>query len=429
MNARLMAVFPLALVLAVSLSGQGGGTLRSRVETGGDGRVQFRFPARADVCGWGTSVSIGRSTYISSGNVNITDDRACRRGPIVVRVTRAGGQVVGLETEVAPETQPEGVTDLGAVSGAAAAEYLLDLAARADGRPAREAILPAALADSATVWPGLLVLGKNRELSRSVRQSALSWLGRELDRVSAEDGRRVSTALVTLAGDADETLSIRQQAVSVLARNQRADLAALTRMASGNDSWLRETAIQALAGSGDPRARDFLRTALADPGLPDQLRVTVVKGIGGQYATARDVELLRNRYPGMASLEARRAVISAVGEQGGSANLQWLVGVAVDPNAQPELRAQATESAQRAGASTAQLTRLYEQSPDRRGKEAAISALFRNGDRAAVDALVKAARTETDPSLRRTLISRLGRLDDERVRALLKELTDTRSQE
>ena len=427
MRPRLLDIGLGALALslgAASLPGQGG--LRARIESGADGRVQFRYAARADVCGYGPSISVGRSTYISTGGVNVVEgvERVCRRGPIVVRVTRSGGQVVGLEVEVGPDATPEGagISDLGAVSAAAAAEYLLDLAARVDGRPAREALLPAVLADSATVWPGLLALARNRELSRSVRQSAISWLGRELDRLGGEDSRRVSAALITLAGDVEETLPIRQQAVSVLARSQRADLAALTRMAGGGDPWLRQAAIQALAGSGDPRAREYLRTALGDPALPEQLRVSVIRGLGREYATGRDLELLRSRYASLSSITAKQAVLSVLGEQGGGANLQWLLGIAADSGEPSELRAHAIDAAQRAGASTAQLEKLYSQAPDRRGKESAINALFKNGDKSAVDALLRIARTETDPAVRRSLISRLGRLEDERVKALLREL-------
>lgn len=412
---------------AASLLGQGG--LRSRVEGSGDGRVQFRYAARADVCGYGPSISVGRSTYISTGNANFSDgmERICRRGPVVVRVTRAGGQVVGVDVEIAPESVPEGITDLGAVAAAAAAEYLLELAARADGRPGREAILPAVLADSATVWPGLMALARNRELSRTVRQGAIGWLGRELDRLGGDDARRASAALITLASDVEETLPIRQSAVSVLARSQRADLAALTRMANGTDTWLRQAAIQALASSGDPRARDYLRAAFQDPALPDPLRVTVIRGLGREYATARDVELLRSRFASLGSNSAKQAVLSVLGDQGGTANLQWLLGIAADADTPPELRAQAVEAAQRAGASTAQLGKLYDEAPDRRAKESAINALFKNGDRSAIDILVRIARTETDVSVRRSLITRLGRLEDERVKTLLKDLIGERS--
>jgi HEAT repeat protein len=411
---------------AATLTGQGG--LRSKVEGAGDGRVQFRYTARADVCGMGNSISIGRSTYISTGSSNRFDgmERDCRRGPVVVRVTRAGGQVVGVDTEIAPESMPEGTTDLGAVAASAAAEYLLDLAARADGRPGREAILPAVLADSATVWTGLLALSRNGALSRSVRQSAIGWLGRELDRMSGEDARKASAALITLASDSEETLPIRQQAVSVLARSERADLSALTRMANGNDSWLRQAAIQALANSGDPRAREYLRSAFQDPALPEPLRTSVIRGLGRDYATARDLELLRSHYASLGSLAARQAVLSVMGEQGGSANLQWLLGIAGKSDETPELRAHAVEAAQRAGASTAQLGKLYDQAPDRRSKESAINALLKNGDRTAIDLLLRIARTETDPSVRRSLINRMGRMEDERVKTLLKDLIEPR---
>jgi HEAT repeat protein len=413
----------LATGLVASLGAQS--SLRSRVEGSGDGRVQFRYAARADVCGLGSSIQVGTSTYINTGNSafwNGADRPACRRGPVVVRVTRSGGMVVGVDTEIAPESNPEGVTDLGAVSAAAAADYLLDLAARAEGRPGREAILPAMLADSATVWPRLIEIARNGALSRSVRQGAMSWLGRELDRTSGDEARQASAALIGIATNPDEMTPIRQQAVSVLARSERADLAALTRMATGTDTWLRQAAIQALAGSGDPRAREFLRSAFQDPALPEALRPAVIRGLGREYATGKDIELLRSRFPNLTSAASRQAVLSVLAEQGGAANQQWLLGVATDASATPELRAHAIEAVQKAGAPAAQLGKLYEQALDRRGKEAAINGLFRNGDRQSVDRLILIAKNETDVSVRRSVISRLGRLEDPRVEEFLKEL-------
>lgn len=413
----------LATGIVASLGAQS--SLRSRVEGGGDARVQFRFAARADVCGVGSSIQVGTSTYINTGNSNLwngVDRPACRRGPVVVRVTRSGGVVVGVDTEIAPESNPEGMTDLGAVSAAAAADYLLDLAARAEGRPGREAILPAMLADSASVWPKLIEIARNGALSRSVRQGAMSWLGRELDRTSGDEARQASAALIGIATNPDEMTPIRQQAVSVLARSERADLAALTRMATGTDAWLRQAAIQALASSGDPRAREFLRTAFLDPALPEALRASVIRGLGREYATGKDIELLRSRFPSLTSAASRQAVLSVLAEQGGAANQQWLLGVATDAGVTPELRAHAIEAVQKAGAPAAQLGRLYEQALDRRGKEAAINGLFRNGDRQSVDRLILIAKNETDVSVRRSVISRLGRLEDPRVQEFLKEM-------
>lgn len=413
------------LFTSAGLSAQG--ALRSRIEGAGDARVQFSYAARADVCGAGASIQIGTSTYISSGSNRYFDSDGrplCRRGPVVVRVTRSGGMVVGLDVEIAPESTPEGVTDLGVVPAAAAADYLLDLAARAEGRPGREAILPAVLADSATVWPGLIALAKNRTLARVVRQSAMNWLGRELDRSSGEDARRASAALVALATDPDEMLPVRQQAVSVLARSERADLTALTSMANGGDTWLRQTAIEALANSGDPRAREYLRSALQDSALPDALRTVVIRGLGREYATGRDIDLLRARYATLTSVNSKQAVLSVLAEQGGAANLQWLLSVAADTSAAPDLRAQAIEAVQRAGASAAQLGKLYDNAPDRRGKEAAINGLLKRGDRQSVDLLLGIAKTETDQTVRRGLVSRLGRLEDARVKEFLKDLVN-----
>lgn len=427
MSPRVRVLGALLVVLATGIVASLGAqsSLRSRVEGGGDARVQFRYAARADVCGIGSSIQVGTSTYINTGNSNLwngVDRPACRRGPVVVRVTRSGGMVVGVDTEIAPESNPEGVTDLGAVSAAAAADYLLDLAARAEGRPGREAILPAMLADSASVWPKLIAIARNGALSRSVRQGAMSWLGRELDRTSGDEARQASAALVAIATNPEEMTPIRQQAVSVLARSERADLAALTRMATGTDTWLRQAAIQALASSGDPRAREFLRTAFLDPALPEALRASVIRGLGREYATGKDIELLRSRFPSLTSAASKQAVLSVLAEQGGAANQQWLLGVATDPNATPELRAHAIEAVQKAGAPAAQLGKLYEQALDRRGKEAAINGLFRNGDRQSVDRLILIAKNETDVSVRRSVISRLGRLEDPRVQEFLKEL-------
>ncbi|HET9274493.1 MAG TPA: HEAT repeat domain-containing protein, partial [Gemmatimonadales bacterium] len=304
-NLPAAAVAAAGLGLAASLGAQGG--LRERIERA-DGTVQLSFASRADVCGWGRSINIGSSMYISSGTTVVHgDDRGqCRRGPVVVRIVRAGGVVVDVDTEVAPEGRPEGVNDLGLVSAPAAAADLLDLAARAEGRPAREAILPAVLADSATVWNGLVRLAQNRQLARAVRSSALSWLGRELESLDAAASRQVSAAVVAIAGDAAEPSAIRQSAVNVLARTEQADLAALTGMAGGDDPWLRNAALRALSNSGDPRAREYLRTQLADPDLPDNMRVTVIRGLGREYATPRDAELLRSRYAVMPTLESKR---------------------------------------------------------------------------------------------------------------------------
>ena len=63
-------------------------------------------------------------------------------------------------------------------TGREAADYLLSLAATVDGRPGRDAIGPAMLADSATVTPQLLAIARDQSRARETRSSAINWLSR-----------------------------------------------------------------------------------------------------------------------------------------------------------------------------------------------------------------------------------------------------------
>lgn len=424
------SLMPLAAALALGAcwpaQSSAQAALRDRVEGGRDGVVQFSYAARADVCGSGAAFRIGTRTYLMSGSSFFTTEGEggipCRRGPVFVRVTKAEGQIITIAVEVGAATDREGVTDLGAVSAPVAAQYLLALAGRLEGRPGREALLPAMLADSARVTDGLLAIARNQALARQTRQSAVSWLGRELESLDPAEARSVSAALVTLARDGAEATPVRQSAVSVLARSARADLTALTAMAGGADLWLGKAAINALASSGDPRARAFLRTTLGRADLPDDVRVTVIRGLGREWATASDAELLRSSFATLTAATAKDAVISVMGDLGGTANVQWLLGVARDPDQTQALRHRATDAAARAGATSTELARLYDEASDRRGKEAAVNALVRVGDKRAMEKLMDIARRETDVTVRRSVIGRLSRSEDPEVKKLLLDL-------
>src|SRR5213595_3830258 len=98
--------------------------------------------------------------WFGSMNDNVLRSDPCQPGPVRVVLGRAGKEIVDVNVYVGPgPVQPSpGVTDLGTVQAQDAAEYLLSLAAKADGRPGRDAITPAVLADSATVSPQLLAI-------------------------------------------------------------------------------------------------------------------------------------------------------------------------------------------------------------------------------------------------------------------------------
>src|SRR5262249_55478772 len=131
--------------------------LASRVASAPDGPVQFTYASRAGVCGNGRSYySINGSMVFGSMNDNVLRSEPCQPGPVRVVLGRAGKEIVDVNTFVGPAQNSPGTTDLGAVSAREAADYLLSIAAKVDGRPGRDAITPALLADSSTVTPQLL---------------------------------------------------------------------------------------------------------------------------------------------------------------------------------------------------------------------------------------------------------------------------------
>ena len=92
----------LATGIVASLGAQS--SLRSRVEGGGDARVQFRYAARADVCGLGSSIQVGTSTYINTGNSNMWNG--------VDRPATAGWPVGGVPGVGVAGIDPGGGADL-----------------------------------------------------------------------------------------------------------------------------------------------------------------------------------------------------------------------------------------------------------------------------------------------------------------------------
>ncbi len=399
---------------------QGNSALERRVSAVANGTLQFHFASRADACGDGqrffrTGDDSWYGTFINTSNPAMHS--ACERGPVRVVVTMAEREVVRLETFIGPLGRAEDATDLGAVPAREASTWLLQLAARGDGRPARDAILPAVVADSTTPTPGLLAIARDQERPRETRRSAISWLARAPD-ASVESASR---ALTALARDERDAPTVRQQAVSTLIQLPRgAGIAALTELAGERtDTWLGREATKVLARSGDPRARDFLRRAVADARLPEDLRAAAISGLGSDLATGADARLLRESYRSLTNEKTKDATLSAVATVGGSANADWLMVVARDRNESPALRRKAISLSERAGATGSELAALYDAVEDTDAKGAAINAMATEGSKPARDKLVSIATSSELSALRRRAISALEKFDGPDVRAAL----------
>jgi hypothetical protein len=401
--------------------------LADRIASAPEGAVQFSFTGRAAVCGNGRGfIAIGSSTYV--GSYSVQDgavQQSCRPGPARVVLGRDGRTITSVETYVGGDSVLPGARDLGRVPARQAAEYLLGIAARSEGRPARDAILPAAIADSADTWQALLAIARDQNRPRESRTTALTWLGRSAAELAAAPPSQIAQALVSIARDESGPSTVRDQALSTLSRLPRGDgIPALTDMVrTSSDNWLGRQAMTTLSSSGDPRARQFLRQIAEQPGVAEEIRLSALRGLGRSYATGDDATFLRGLYARLNTPAAKESVLNSVADIGGRENVQWVLARAGDASEAVALRRKAIQAATRAEPPIADLLGLYDRANDRVLKEDLIGVYARRTERGALDKLLAIARDAAeDKTLRRAAISRLSKSDDPRVLAALRDI-------
>jgi HEAT repeat protein len=412
----------LVALLAPALSAQ---SLADRVNGASASAVQFTFPARPGVCGNGrTFIMTGNgNTYGNFYSSDITRTEPCVNGPVRVVVDRAGRDVISVQAYVGQPPSPAVAQDVGRATGQQAADYLLDLAARTEGRVGRDAIFASSLADSATTTDKLIAIARNQNLSRNTRNAALSYMSWSVPAGNAVPAS-ASAALVAIARDEADNQQVRQQALSVLSRLEHgAGIPALIDLSKQQGyTWLAKESIAALSRSGDPRARDFLRSALQRTDLSDDVMAQVIQSLGREYSTAQDAALLRAAYPRVNGERSRRAIIQSVAEVGGTENVRWLMSIARSDSSNDSRRREALDAAVRAGVSSTELVSLYDGTSDGRLKETIVNQLVKISDDTAIKKLIDIVKTETNYNLRRSTISRLSNSEDPRVRQALKDI-------
>ncbi len=398
-------------------------TLASRIASASDRSVQFSYPVRAGVCGDGrTYISTGSGNFYGSFSTNNADQ--CLAGPVRVVADLADRNVIALRTYVGGATavSETGITNLGTVSAAEAADYLIGVASRADGRVGRDAIFAALLGENVELTSRLLEIARDQNRPLETRRAALSGLvrsdPRQLD--------RVGPALVQIATNEGDVRSVRTGALSALSRlDHGAGIQPLVQLASANlTSWVGREALTVLARSGDPRARQFLRSTAQRTDLPDEVQAVALRGLGREYVTGQDASLLRSLYPRLAGQRSQDAVLASLSELGGSENVEWIAGLVRNDKLPLESRRRALQHLNRAGATTPSLLALYDPIPDTQMREALISVYSRLADKAATDKLVWIARNEQNLGLKRRAISALSRNGDPAIRQALQEIVE-----
>ena len=235
--------------------------IADRIAAVGSGAVTFHFAARPGVCGDGERfLRIGRRSYqgLSSAETRSTP---CDVGPVQVRLTVRDGSVERVETWAGP-LRGRDAEDLGAVRATDAARYLMNIARRSSSYASAKAILPAVLADSATVWPSLVSIARDtQERSRATRQDAMFWLSQYAAGASAG---RANSPFDNDEDDESGGEDLKTHAVFVLSQLPRGEgVESLLDVARTNkDARVRSKALFWLGQSGDPRALRLFESIL-----------------------------------------------------------------------------------------------------------------------------------------------------------------------
>ena len=158
--------------------------------------------------------------------------------------------------------------------------------------------------------------------------------------------------------------------------------------------------------------------------LSDEVLAAALQGLGREYVTGQDANLLRSIFPRLTGQRAQSAVLSSLANLGGTENVQWLTGLVRNDKLAPEVRRRALEHLVRAGVLPQTLVSLYDPIPDTQLREYLISVYSRLSDKTTTDKLLWIAKNEQNQQLRRRAISALSRNSDPGVRQAMADIVE-----
>lgn len=471
-------------------------SVAERVASVRAGAVRMRFDSRPGVCGDGRSLigeryqsANGYTIYTMDGSIITNMDpsgrgdsdfsRKCLAGPVLVEMSLRDGRVTELRPAVGPDVEDRGGrgTDLGRVSGAEAARFLLGVAREGDEQLTRNAMLAASLAADAGIAPDLVDIARDKSLRVPLRESALRWIGRVQEREPDHDADAV---VRRIAGDETDVLAVRERAIRTIRHDAEGDRFLRDLYGRLSEVTLKERVIRVLAESDARSNVDFLRAVATDDREQVTLRERAIRVLGDEL---RRRDELRALYPRLREVALKERVIRVVGENGDAEAARWLRGIAEDPRetlalrerairvlgelgetdylrsvyrrvehtalkerilrlageagGEPNtgflrqvalddqegagLRERALRSASEASVPTGELVRLYDELADRPLRERLVRIFAERGDRESIDKLIAIARSDRDVEMRRAAIRRLAESRDPRAKRFLEE--------
>jgi HEAT repeat protein len=410
----------------------GAQSLASRVAQAPDGVVRMQVDSRTGVCGDGRDV-VGYRNALFAPNVQSigghwTDSR-CVPGPLRVSLTVADGQVTQMRTRIGgswPATQSR-VTDLGVVPSREASTYFFSLVPRLETASGKDRLLlPAVLADDASVIQPLLALARDPGRAEHTRRQAVLWLGLLGD-------ASVIPALVQLArDDVDDEgndkrgkKGVGSSAVAALSTlDGDVGVPALIDLARSGSVGTRRNAVFWLGQNGSQGARRMLHTVIENANEVNRVRAHAIFALThGRDTPQSEFTYLRALYPRLDDDVLKEAVIQGMQVDEDVAGGRWLIERALDGRESSKLRKSALFWAgQRESTPTSELVRVYREAAEPDLREHAIFVLSQRRDDAATDALLRIAREDRDTRMRGKALFWLAQKDDPRVKKLIADL-------
>jgi len=291
---------------------------------------------------------------------------------------------------------------------------------REDQAVRAEAIKSLANTDPSSLAPiAKRVLAKKDACSAPLRRTVVYLLG--------QSGDNDAPAILRDVALNDSEPEVRSTAIQYLARSP-SDIAVNTLdevLRTSTDPNVQRTAARALASSPSPRARQSVRTLIERTDAPERLRIEAVGGFeDSQRTTDEDAAYLRSVYPKIDNPRVKARIARVIGNLGGNANDQWLMGLMRNNDEPLEVRTAALSRVASRTMPIADAVKLYGTVADREMRQQLINIYGQRPEPEATDKLLEIVKNDTDYNLRRQAIGALQRKNDPRATKLLLELID-----
>lgn len=262
------------------------------------------------------------------------------------------------------------------------------------------------------------VLARRDDCSASLRRKAVFL-------VAQKQSPRAVDVLLNVA-QTDPDAGVRGQAVFWLSqvKSDRAVTVLSDILHKSSDQDLRDKALFAISQSDGERGTSILRTYAADPSQPAKLRSKAIFWLGQQKGGVANAQFLRDLYSKLTDDELKNQTLFAISQGTSPDRVDWLLQLAQRGNESVENRKRALFLAGQAGASIAQLSRLYDALPPGALREQMIFVFSQSREPGAIDKLISIARTDKDVASRKKAIFWLGQSNDPRALKAITEVLD-----